>query len=55
MYIVTNKSGLSSPDKTVEMVVNREELKSFKDKKKSLIRRGASKIKSIIKGLYESN
>ncbi len=32
-----------------------EELKSFKNKKKSLIRRGASKIKSIIKGLYESN
>jgi len=32
-----------------------EEFKSFKNKKKSLVRRGASKIKSIIKGLYESN
>lgn len=32
-----------------------EELKSFKNKKQSLVRRGASKIKSIIKGLYESN
>jgi ribosomal subunit interface protein len=32
-----------------------EELRSFKNKRKSLIRRGASKIKSIIKGFYESN
>lgn len=32
-----------------------EELRSFKNKKKNLIRRGASKIKSIVKGFYESN
>lgn len=37
---------------TEEMV---EELKSFKDKKKSLFKRGALKIKSIVKGFYESN
>jgi ribosomal subunit interface protein len=29
-----------------------EELKSFKDKKVSLIRRGGSKLKSFIKGFY---
>ena len=32
-----------------------EELKAFKGKKNSLIMRGASKIKSLVKGLYESN
>ena len=30
-----------------------EELKSFKDKKLSLVKRGGAKIKSIIKGFYE--
>jgi len=32
-----------------------EELKSFKGKRNSLIKRGGAKIKSIIKGLYGSN
>ncbi|MFA5935046.1 MAG: ribosome-associated translation inhibitor RaiA [Candidatus Paceibacterota bacterium] len=32
-----------------------QELKAFKGKRNSLFKRGASKVKSIIKGLYGSN
>ena len=32
-----------------------QELKNFKGKRSSLFKRGASKIKSLIKGIYESN
>ncbi|MFA6797576.1 MAG: ribosome-associated translation inhibitor RaiA [Candidatus Paceibacterota bacterium] len=32
-----------------------EELRSFKNKKKGLVRRGASKIKSIVKSIYGAN
>jgi len=38
-------------DKAVEEMT--EELKSFKDKKVSLIRRGGRKLKSLLKGFYE--
>jgi len=32
-----------------------EELRSYKNKKKGLFRRGGAKIKSLVKGLYRSN
>ncbi len=40
----------TSIDSVTEGMV--EELKSFKDKKESLIRRGGAKIKALIKGFY---
>lgn len=43
----------ASIDKATEEIM--EELKSYKDKKKSLLKRGGAKLKSLIKGLYETH